>query len=222
MFNRVMRRIGRLLHPPKKVQVDPTQNVSETAILDNVRLGRYNVISKQSHLINVEIGDYSYLAGFNALMNVSIGKFCSIAQGVTIGPGRHPASVFVSTSPVFFSTVRQCGTSFADTSYFSETGKVVIGNDVWIGLNAVILDDVVIGDGAIVAAGAIVTGNVAPYSIVGGMPAKLIRYRFDENQIAFLTRDQWWNKDERWLREHFKKFHNIDMYREFMESNTQP
>ena len=70
-----------------------------------------------------------------------------------------------------------------------------IGNDVWIGLNATILDGVTIGDGAIVAAGAVVTKDVPPYAVVAGVPAKIIKYRFTESQIDFLLKFRWWEKD---------------------------
>lgn len=212
MFNRIGRRIRRMMRAPAIPKSDPTHTIDDTAILQNVSLGRYNSIGRNSHLINVEVGDYTYMAGYNAIMNTKIGKFCSIGQGVVAGPGKHPSSVFVSTSPVFFSTVYQCGTTFSDGNYFNETGRVVIGNDVWLGLNAVILDDVTIGDGAIVAAGAIVTKDVEPYSIVGGMPARLLKYRFEKDQIEFLLKDKWWDKDTEWLKANYKRFHDIAGY----------
>jgi acetyltransferase-like isoleucine patch superfamily enzyme len=193
----------------------PNVLIGISSTVANSDFGQFIKIGRNSYLHNSIIGSYSYLSGYNCLMNVKVGKYCSIAERVSIGAGMHPTSTFVSTSPVFFSINKQCGTSFSDQSYFKETGTVVIGNDVWIGTNAVILDNVIIGDGAIIAANAVVNKNVEPYSIVGGVPAKVIRKRFTEEEIEFLIDFKWWNKDPDWLKVNFKKFHDI---REFIES----
>ena len=87
-----------------------------------------------------------------------------------------------------------------------------IGNDVWIGLNATILDGVTIGDGAIVAAGAVVTKDVPPYAVVGGVPAKIIKYRFTESQIDFLLKFRWWEKDRKWIQQNYKRFQDIESF----------
>ena len=81
-----------------------------------------------------------------------------------------------------------------------------IGNDVWIGSHVLILDGVSVGDGAIIATGAVVTKDIEPYSIYGGVPARLIRYRFSQERINYLLNFSWWNKDEDWLFNHIKEF----------------
>jgi acetyltransferase-like isoleucine patch superfamily enzyme len=125
----------------------------------------------------------------------------------------------VSTHPIFYSTKAQAGITFADRDYFEERKPIKIGNDVFIGANVIVLDGVTIGDGAIIAAGAVVTKNVPPYSIYGGVPAKLIRYRFEQETIDFLVNFQWWNKDREWLKNNFKYFHNIkEFFEEFANS----
>lgn len=183
--------------------------VHETSIVDETYLADWVKVQRQCYFYNSHIASYTYFAGFNSVMNAEVGKFCSIGANVCIGPGRHPLD-FVSTSPVFYSIHKQCGITFADKSYYNEMGKVKIGNDVWIGTNAVILDDITIGDGAVIAAGAIVTKDVAAYTIVGGIPAKPIKKRFSEETIEKLLLFQWWNKDSDWLKENYKLFHNPD------------
>ncbi len=181
---------------------------SETVVLNN----NYVKIGEGCYIYQCQIGDYTYLSKNVSVMNTKIGKFCSIAQGVSICLGRHPSSKFVSTHPAFFSVNRQNGMTFSDREYFAEMGKTVIGHDVWIGVNAIIMDDINIGNGAIIAAGAVVTKDVPPYGIVAGIPARLLRYRFEPQQISFLENFQWWNKDEAWLREHFTTFHDIELF----------
>jgi acetyltransferase-like isoleucine patch superfamily enzyme len=164
----------------------------------------------EAEVSSSQIGSFTYISRGSRIHRSKIGRFCSIGPDCRIGLGTHAVRDYVSTSPVFFSTAKQAGRTFADTDYFPETMPIVIGNDVWIGARVIILDGVVIGDGAIVAAGAVVTADVHPYAIVGGVPAKLIRYRFDPEVIDRLVAVRWWEKDEQWLRRHFRCFHSVD------------
>ncbi len=91
-----------------------------------------------------------------------------------------------------------------------------IGNDVWIGANVLILDGVTIGNGAIIAAGAVVTKDVPPYAVVGGVPAKIIKYRFNKEEIDFLEQLKWWEKDEKWLTEYGKYFNNVELLKNIL------
>ena len=84
----------------------------------------------------------------------------------------------------------------------------IIGNDVWIGNDVRIIGGITIGDGAIVGLGAVVTKDVPPYAVVGGVPAKIIRYRFEQDKIEELLRDKWWNKEEEWIKDNFIKYAN--------------
>ena len=96
-----------------------------------------------------------------------------------------------------------------EKNLFDEFPSTDIGNDVWIGNNVIIKYGVKIGDGAILGAGAVVTKDVEPYSIVGGVPAKVIKYRFSPDEIKFLLAFKWWDKDLNWLKENKHKFQNI-------------
>jgi acetyltransferase-like isoleucine patch superfamily enzyme len=179
--------------------------------LNNSVFGNYNKIGEGSYIHNVEYGDFSYNSIRCVILNTKIGKFCSIAQNVSTGLGKHPLNNFVSLHPAFYSTNKQCGISFSDQEYFKELATVEIGNDVWIGVNAVILDGVKIGNGAVIAANSVVTKDVIPYTIVGGTPAKLIKYRFSQDDIEFLETFKWWDKDLEWLENNFKSLHDIEI-----------
>jgi acetyltransferase-like isoleucine patch superfamily enzyme len=153
--------------------------------------------------------DFSYIASNSRVTNSKIGKYCSIGSDAIIGLGRHPSRTFVSSHPIFYSTACQSQISFVTEAIFDEFAPINIGNDVWIGTRAVILDGVTIGDGAIVGAGSVVTKDIPPYAIVTGIPATILRYRFDIAEITFLTELKWWDKDISWLRKNSSKFSNI-------------
>lgn len=141
------------------------------------------------------IGRYSYLGYDCEVISTDIGSFCSLASGIHIGLAEHPTS-WVSTSPVF-QDVRNSSVKkkFARIA-LPESKRTTIGHDVWIGTNAIIKKGVHVGTGAVIASGAVVTKDVQPYAIVGGCPAKLIRYRFDKNMIEKLLNSKWWEKDD--------------------------
>lgn len=160
--------------------------------LFNASLGDHITLQRAANVVDAHIGRYSYIGRHAYLNLVTVGSFSSIGPGTLAGLGEHPVD-FGSTSPAFFSTRRQCGATFAPADAFPERRPIVIGHDVWIGARVFIRDGVTIAHGAIVAAGAIVTHDVAPYTIVGGAPAKLIRSRFDDATVARLLALEWWS-----------------------------
>lgn len=158
-----------------------------------------SVIHKGAKIGNSEIGHCTYIGPNASLINCKIGRFCSIAENVKVISATHPSNTYISTSPCFFSTLKQCGISFIKNSTFKEILDVngydaIIGNDVWIGADVKIIGGKRIGDGAIIALGAVVTKDVPPYAIVAGVPAKIIRYRFKDDEIKRLLEIKWWNK----------------------------
>ena len=145
----------------------------------------------------------------------NVGRFCSIASEVKNSLGVHPITEpYVSTSPMFFSLRKQTGETFAKKQLFEELkDPIEIGHDCWIGQRAFIVGGVKIGTGAVVLAGAVVTKDVPPYAIVGGVPAKILKYRYDEETIDFLLRTEWWNMPVDWLRENYEIFSDIDKFK---------
>lgn len=178
-----------------------------------------NFIGKETSIEDTTIGKGSYTS-YGCIMNkVKIGSFCSIGPGVRIISGQHPLTPFVSTSPFFY------GNQLKRIGLFCENNKsvreyryadqdkryhVVIGNDVWIGANAIIMEGIVVGNGAIIAAGSVVIKDVEPYTIVGGNPARAIKKRFSDIEIDFLERFKWWEKDLQWLKDNHYLFYNIE------------
>lgn len=167
-------------------------NASILSFSENSIFMGFNVLYGRSIVINSNIGRHTYIAGAS-VSNCSIGAFCSIGPKALVGGlGRHPTNM-ISSHPVFYSTLKQSGSSFVDKNHFSEYEKTYIGNDVWIGANAIIFDGITIGDGAIVGAGAIVTKDVPDYAIVAGVPARIIKFRFSDKDIKLIKNSNWWN-----------------------------
>lgn len=145
------------------------------------------------------VGAFTYFNGDAEIFQADIGRFCSIAPGVVIGPGEHPLD-HLSTHPFAFGgggnrfkgvpayeAIRAPGGSSV------KHARTVVGHDVWIGARAFISQGVAIGHGSVIAAGAVVTRDLAPYSIVGGVPARLIRQRFPADLVARLLALGWWD-----------------------------
>jgi len=181
----------------------------------NSKLGRFTKVSKDTTLVNSILGDYSYIGGNSKVNNATIGKFCSIASGVLISTGMH-STEFVSTHPIFYSIKKQCGKTFISNQKYKEFEEVRIGNDVWIGTNSIILDGVIIGDGAIIAANSVVNKDVEAYSIVGGLPARQIKYRFDQQTIELLESFKWWDKSEEWIQKHAEDMIDIMKFKDIV------
>lgn len=215
----------------KNIPIKLKERKKETHISINAVIGKdvilegRNLIAENTRVSNIELGYGSYISNDSYIYSTKIGKYSSIGPYTKIILGRHPSSDFVSTHPSFFSTNFVGGFTyvknqrFEEYIYVDEENKfnVIIGNDVWIGANVNILEGVTIGDGAIVAAGATVTKNVPPYAIVGGVPAKVIRYRFNEYQVKNLLNIKWWNRNEEWIQKYAHEFNDINKLLEIVD-----
>jgi acetyltransferase-like isoleucine patch superfamily enzyme len=184
----------------------------------NSTFGGMNKLYPKSSFIG-DLGYGSYI-GPDSQLNAKIGKFTSIAPNVKINSGIHPYTYpYVSTSPAFVSLRKQNGGTFTKTQRFDEhrfadegtNFSVIIGSDCWIGENVFIVGGITIGDGAMILAGSVVTKDVPPFAIYGGVPAKSIKYRYDDDTIKFLLDFKWWDKDNSWFLSNIELMSNIEM-----------
>ena len=171
------------------------------------------------------LGYGSYI-GHHSSLTAKIGRFCSISNHVICNAGIHPFQApFATTSPCFFSLRKQNGATFATQQMLNEIKTTdnegafdcEIGNDVWICEGVFINGGIHIADGAVVLAHAVVTKDVPPYAIVGGVPAKIIGYRYDEATIKWLLKVQWWNNPIAWFRAHWSLLCDIDKLKAYYD-----
>lgn len=174
-------------------------------------LGKFTKVYPPYFLYGVQLGDYTYIAKNSSISNCSIGKFCSIGPNFCCGLGLHPTNG-ISTAPMFYSTAKQNGTTLCKENKIEESLHTTIGNDVFIGVNVTILDGVTISDGAVIGAGAVVTKDIPPYAIAVGVPAKVVKYRFDDETIKAMLEKQWWNGKEEDLQQVEKHFWDVETF----------
>ena len=159
------------------------------------------------------IGAHTYIAANTDVENAEIGKYCSIADHCRIGMSGHSLH-YLSTSPIFTQTMNALQEKWIENDVFEnkeDEERAFLGNDVWVGSHVLIKGGVHIGNGACIAAGAVVVKDVAPYSIVGGVPAKVIRYRFSPEVIEKLLELQWWDIPEEVLKKNIVLFQKEDV-----------
>lgn len=173
------------------------------------------------------MGYGSYIST-NTHLNADIGRFSSIGPNVRVINATHPIKEpFVTACPLFFSLDRSKNPrheTFAKKQMFDEFRyydkekeiDIKIGNDCWIGEGVTFIGGTEIGDGAVVLAGAYVVKDVPEYAIVGGIPAKIIGYRYDEETINYLHNVKWWEKDEKWFQENWELMCDIEKFKQVM------
>ncbi|QPC86160.1 acetyltransferase [Mesorhizobium sp. NBSH29] len=175
--------------------IHPGADVSES------KLGRYTEVGERARISETTLGDYSYVERDSMIWCAEIGKFSNIAASVRINATNHP-----TWRPTLHHFTYRASDYWPDASHeedffkWRRDHKVTIGHDTWLGHGVTILPGVTIGDGAAIGAGAVVSKNVAPYTIVGGVPAKLIRPRFDSKTAERYQQLAWWDWDHQAIR----------------------
>lgn len=173
----------------------------------NTTFDKTSALRKFSVCVNSHIGRYSSVATDTKLINATLGNFTVIARESRIGLGPHPTNYLTPHSIFYKNNPWGFHPDWVAKINFSDKKPITIGNDVWIGSRSIVMDGVTIGDGAIVAAGSVVTKDVPPYAIVGGVPAKIIKYRFSDDIIKRLLEVKWWNLSDEKISEIIDLFH---------------
>lgn len=178
----------------------------------NSDIHKTSKVEAGSTVVNSTFDKHSFCGYDCEILDCDIGSFVSIASGVIIGGGMHPVD-WVGMSPVFYSGRDSIKAKFSEFDRDAIL-RTYIGHDVWIGRNALIKQGVTIGTGAVVGMGSVVTKDVEPYAIVGGAPAKLIRYRFDAETRTALLKSEWWNFEEEQLHDCAKDIRDPKLFLE--------
>jgi phosphonate metabolism protein (transferase hexapeptide repeat family) len=184
----------------------------EGVVIHDSHVGAWTELGPHTHLSESTFGDYSYAAGVVSIVYTDVGKFCSIASHVRINPGNHP--MWRVTQHHMTYRRKQYGFGDDDQEFFEwrRAHRCAIGHDVWIGHGAVVMPGVKIGPGAAVGAGAVVTKDVAPYAVVVGVPARMIRKRFSDAVIEQLLKIAWWDWDRATLKARFEELGDVERF----------
>jgi acetyltransferase-like isoleucine patch superfamily enzyme len=227
LIKNTIRKIQRFFYY-KKLWRSNKVKIANSAFVDfKTKFEGRNEINENVFISDSEIGYATYIHVNSKIQKCKIGRYCSIAPNVHVVVGNHPISKYVSTHPLLYSTKKFAGLTYLhdsgynEYSYTSSDKKWLceIGNDVWIGQNVLIINGCKIGDGAVIASGAVVVHDVEPYAIVGGVPAKVIKYRFNKDEINFLIEFKWWEKSFEWIKNNIEKFDDISFIKEIGKGN---
>ena len=197
---------------PAKKQLGEAPQIHESAVVVGCALGIYTDIGARTMMSDTAFGDYSYITSDCHVIGSRIGKFCSIASQTRINPGNHP--VWRASQHHFTYRSRQYGLAEDDDAEvfaWREANAVTLGHDIWIGHGATLLAGVTIGSGAVVGAGAVVSKDVAPYSIVAGVPARPIKKRFEDPIAERLQALAWWDWEHARLRGALPDFRTLNV-----------
>ncbi|MEI6321662.1 MAG: DapH/DapD/GlmU-related protein [bacterium] len=193
----------------------PTCRFYERVVIDRQSsLGGYNVFFEGTKVVESTIGRHTYLQERSIVLQADVGNFCSLAMGSFIGLPQHSLQMVSSHPSFYLKNTPLVKTFSAGDIATCSSPRTTIGHDVWIGQNACIMAGLRIGCGAVIGAGAVVTKDVPDYAIVGGVPAKIIRYRFDEEIRSSLLKSVWWERPDIWIQEHISDFLSVKSFAE--------
>lgn len=206
---------------PKKIT---HKNLSFLAYWDqSSKFLKSSEIRRFSKLKSVTVGKFSRINPNCQFSNVDIGSFTAIGRNTTIGLGKHPLN-YISTQNIFYKKNNMTNDWVKPIPPLINK-RTKIGNDVWIGVEALIMDEVIVGDGAVIGARSVVTKDVPPYSIVVGTPAKVVKYRFEKDVIDRLLEIKWWEWPENKISEHIEIFRepivNIDILNKYFPKKNK-
>lgn len=189
-----------------KPLIDPTSSITDTYIGKYTEIGRNNSIAESS------INDYSYTCENCQIIYSEIAKFVNIASYVRLNPGQHPMQ-WISQHH-FLYRKEMYGFGEDDNAFFQwrKSQKVIIGNDVWLGHNSVVMGGITVGDGAVIGSSSVVTKDVPPYAVVAGVPAKVIKHRFSEKIIKKLLEIKWWEWPHEIIMERLNDFKDPEYF----------
>jgi acetyltransferase-like isoleucine patch superfamily enzyme len=170
-------------------------------IRDDVEFGEGCKLGGPVLITDATIGDFTYIEPGCRVSAVDIGKYCSIGPYCIVGAAEHPTDKYVSSHPRFYMAAPHFRYDLVDSETHHSWVRTRIGHDVWMGAGATVLGGVNVGHGAIIGAGAVVTKDVPAYAVVGGVPARILRYRFADEVIRSLLGSTWWDRDDAWFRD---------------------
>jgi chloramphenicol O-acetyltransferase type B len=190
--------------------------VAKTAKVTGSTLKYYSRLKDYAEIYNSTLGKYSYISQYSIVNKTKIGKFCSIANGCYIGLWEHNTNVSTHS---FYLYEHSGNFVKGYKNYDKDCIETKIGNDVWVGANAVIMKGVNIGNGVIIGASAVVTKDVPAYAIVVGNPAKVIKYRYDKKDIELLEQTKWWNFSRKKIKNIIENngFNNFQLFKKLLK-----
>lgn len=175
-------------------------------------IGSWTEVGANSWIVESTLDDYSYTAGDNQIIYTTIGKFSNIASHVRINPGNHPMERVTMHHITYRRKLYGLGEDDAEFFEWRRSHHCTIGHDTWLGHNVIVMPGVTVGTGAVAGSGAVVTKDVAPYTIVAGVPARPIRQRFSDAVIEQLLKIAWWDWDRPTLEARLDDLYNIDRF----------
>lgn len=195
--------------------------IHEQAKVRSSEFGRWTYVDERARVTESFLDDYSYILRDSEMIYTKVGKFCAIAPMTRINATNHPMWRPSINNFTYRSDQYNLGPNDQEFFDWRRSQNVTIGHDVWIGQGVIILPNITIGTGAVLAASAVVTRDVPPYTIVGGIPAKVLGRRFPQHVEDALMRIEWWNWDDATIKERMADFRQKDIEEFCKKYDTQ-